>query len=192
MNPRLRFRACLFLIMIAFTATSNLVAALDPIDDRVAQLQRDEDLIKTLVEGGLQLSAEEDPLTRAMQCNSMVDKLADEINGAMKANDAARATQLGDHMHQLMVKGVAANLGLARATMEANSPRAPEIARIADKATLSAKKMEDEIIRQKFIEPSKMKGTVQSLAKGRTEIEKALTAKTKSKAKNDKGKKGKF
>ncbi|HYV34461.1 MAG TPA: hypothetical protein VE988_02080 [Gemmataceae bacterium] len=194
MNAKCRFRLseCRYLlVLLALAGAGHVLAGADPIDDRVAELQRNEELIGSLVEGGLQLAAEDDPLQRATYCNQMVDKLSGEINLAMKANDPGRAAELGGHMHEMMVKGVAVNLGNARAALEPNSPREPEIARIADKATASAKKIEDEIFRQKLIEPAKMKGTVQGLAKGRNEIEKAMSSKAKAKAK-DKGKKGKI
>ncbi len=160
------------------------VARLDelPID------KRDRAVARTLVEGGLKLAGEDDPLQRTNYCNSLADMLAGEIKQAVQTDDAPRAAQLGEQMNLLLVQGVAANLDLARAAMGADSPREPEIARVGTEVNGMAKKIEDEIGRMPAPNPAMLR-TMQAIARGQSEVQRAIAAKGKAKGKGPNTKK---
>jgi hypothetical protein len=157
------------------------------VQQRALQLERDLTIIQALVDGGLKLATENDPLLRADCCNRIADILASAINKAVQIQDAERAAHLGEQMESLLVVGVATNLGLAREQMEPDSPREPEIQRISGTAVGVAKTIEAEIGRLPAMD-ARMRQTLQSVAKGRTKVESAALAKSK----NGKSKKGKL
>jgi hypothetical protein len=178
--------------MMLLLAVAGHVLALPgdlPADDRVAQLQRDRDLIRDLVEGGVKLAAEADPLKRADHCNRLADGLAREIKKAVATRDALRAAQLSEQMQLLLVRGVAGNLHVARASLEPNSPREPEFLRLGIEVAGVAKTIEDEVGNDPTLEPAKMQPTLDAVAKGRAEVEQAIKGKGKNKGGH--GKKGK-
>jgi hypothetical protein len=142
--------------------------------------RRDLALILTLIDGGLKLAGEDDPLQRASYCQEMADKLAGEIKQAVQTNDAGRALQLGDQMNLLLVQGVAGNLDMARAGMEPNSPREPEIARVGSQVSGAAKTIEDEITRLPAPHPNMLR-TLQAVQGGKTAVEQTIAARGKAK-----------
>src|SRR5262249_55784977 len=72
--------------------------------------QRNRVLLQTLVQGGLELAKQEDPVKRAGCCNDLAKQLANEIRLAAQSRDAYRAAELGDHLYALLHDGVAGNL----------------------------------------------------------------------------------
>jgi hypothetical protein len=78
------------------------------------QFGRDERLLNALVEGGLELAGESDPLKRAGICNEIVDQLGQELLRSAAGKDLPRADPLGRHIQALLARGVVANVNLAR------------------------------------------------------------------------------
>jgi len=98
-------------------------AGVSPDAERVRLFERDQKLIQTLVESGIELSGEDDPLRRAAQCNKLADRLAREISQAATAKDSPRVKRFGEHLQDLLTVGVAGNLVEARGSVPAGSPQ---------------------------------------------------------------------
>ncbi len=168
-------------LCLAVTALPLAGAALAdddvPPEERARQLPRDLQLIETLVDSGLKLAAEDDALRRADQCNRLADKLAREIKVAMGKKEGGRANQLSLQMQELLTRGVASNLTVARAELGKDSAREAEFTRLAKEADFVAKDLEDEACQHP--EMNFDKTTIQAVSKGRMEIEAALKGKGK-------------
>jgi hypothetical protein len=102
--------------------------------ERAGQLRRDRRLVAALVEGGVQLAAQDDAVRRAAHCNRIAESVAAAIREAVQTNDRSRAGELGNHLRQLLTRGVANNLSTAHAALPADSPRHGEIRRALDDA----------------------------------------------------------
>jgi hypothetical protein len=111
--------------MIRRVALTLLVAALSALAhadspvyrtpfDELAQFQQNQFLIEALVESGLRLVEEDDPLSRADACAQLARSFADEVHKAAQERDASRTAELGKHLHNLLERGVATNLREAR------------------------------------------------------------------------------
>jgi hypothetical protein len=146
--------------------------------ERWRQLEADIDLIETLVDGGLNLAAESDPLRRADYCNRLVDGVAREIKKAVQQRDSTRVAQLGEQMQRLLVRGVAGNLNLARASMTPNSPRNTEIARLGAEVAGVTKAFEDELAGDPALDPEIMGPTLKGVAQARSEVDLAVHGKS--------------
>jgi hypothetical protein len=108
--------------LICLTAGQN--AGLPPgIPGRAAQFDSNYGLIQVLVENGLRLASEDDALKRADYCDSLVERFAAELKKASADNNEARVVELGQHLHDLLSEGVAANLRAARQQL----PAAPDL-----------------------------------------------------------------
>src|SRR5439155_26249795 len=71
--------AILVLLPTALAAWAGAALAQDDgVDERAGQLQRDQQLIQLLVDSGVRLAAEDDPLRRADYCNRLADRLGKE------------------------------------------------------------------------------------------------------------------
>jgi hypothetical protein len=157
------------------------LAEQDTADERAQQLQHDHDLIETLVDGGLELAQEDDPLKRADLCNTIANALASEVKNAVKKKNSVRAALLSEQMQSILVQGMAVNLVTARQTMIPDSPQEVAIAKLGEKVAVAAKSIEDEVDR--IDDPTKMQSTLIAVHEGRKQIELAIKAKGKSKDK---------
>jgi DNA anti-recombination protein RmuC len=86
---------------------------------RARQFHDNFGLIEVLVENSIRLAEEDDPLKRAQYCNGLVERLSAEMKTATQKQDLGRVEELGQHVHDLLSQGMAANLRSAR-------QRAPE------------------------------------------------------------------
>jgi len=78
--------------------------------DRVRQFQQNYRLVKNLVESGLQLAGEEDPIERTEYCSTVAERLAAEVTEAIAKDDMLRVCELGQHLHDILEQGVTAGL----------------------------------------------------------------------------------
>ena len=176
----------LLTVLVSSAFAGHLLAGPGTVLNRAKQLQRDQSLIQAIVDGGVKLATEDDPLKRAEECNRMADILAGEAKLAFLAKDSERAVDLSDHMQQMLVQGVASNLSMAKSAMGPNSPREKDMARVGAAAFNAAKKIEDEINRHPAFAPAKMQSTLKNIDKGKIEVQKAMAGKGKAKAKGKK------
>src|SRR5262249_2223551 len=80
----------------------HVLAVGGPDDERLRQWQRDREVVQTLVDGGLKLAAEPDPLKRAEHCNRMADGLAREIRQAGPEKQVSPAAGVSGPMQVLL------------------------------------------------------------------------------------------
>jgi DNA anti-recombination protein RmuC len=86
---------------------------------RARQFHENFGLIEVLVENSIRLAEEDDPLRRAQYCNGLVERFSAAMKTATQKQDLGRVEELGQHVHDLLSQGMAANLRSAR-------QRAPE------------------------------------------------------------------
>ena len=176
----------LTLLTATLLALSGLALATDRPPDaetRLRQLQHDLELIRNLVDEGLNLAAEEDPIVRARTCNKLAGTLVQEIQKAAEAKDEKRAASLGSYLKTVLVRGVAGNLDRARSDLPQDSPRQPELQSISDQTVRVTQPVKDE----KFlVDPNYqlMQPALDAVNHGREAVENAV----KGKSKNGKGK----
>jgi hypothetical protein len=103
--------------------------------ERVELFQRNQVLIQTLVQSGLRLAKEEEPLPRAEACGDAAQRLAEEIRQAVANHEQARLTELGQHLQALLDNGVVANLRKARRQIPAGSTYEKNLFAVRDRIT---------------------------------------------------------
>jgi hypothetical protein len=184
-EPSLTLRVGASMVLVVLSALAgHLLAGPETVDERAQQLQHDDEMIRALVKGGLNLAKEPDPLKRADQCNEIADVLGRGVKKAVGKKDGTRAALLGEQMQSILVQGVAVNLTTARETMK---PDHEAIAKVGQNVADSARSIEEEV--QRLAEPEIMLLTLQAIAKGKTEVD--LAVKGQGKPKGPPHKKGK-
>jgi hypothetical protein len=98
--------------------------------EQARRFSRNRSLLEKLVQGGVSLAREKNPVERARCCNGLAESLADEMQKAAGAREGARVAELGDHLLSLLKRGVADNLGDARAHIPAGSAEEPELEKV--------------------------------------------------------------
>jgi hypothetical protein len=147
--------------------------------ERLERLQEDRNLIVALVDGGLRLAAEDDPLQRAQTCNALVGHLAREVKQAAARKNRSRAADLGRHLQALLERGVASNLSLARSQMPQDSPVIADVQRLGQEAVEVMGPAMRELEASPEQEVPDMHSTVQGLSRARAEIEKVSKSQPK-------------
>jgi hypothetical protein len=109
-------RNLLAVSVAAFLAA--LVGAQGPTDrsspaEQARLLQRNREMIRELVDGGLELSEKAEPVNKVDSCNRVARKLAEEIGKAARGGESARVVELCQHLATLLDKGIAPNLRTA-------------------------------------------------------------------------------
>ena len=139
----------LFLIVLlaALAVGGSVLAEDDAADERARQLLRDQHLIQDLVDSGVRLAAEDDPLRRADHCNRLAERLGKEIKLAITKKDSKRAAQFGKHMQALLVRGVAGNLAVVKNSLGPDSPREreAELARLGKQSIGFTQDLQNEV-----------------------------------------------
>jgi hypothetical protein len=165
--------ACTLLVAVLL---AGLVLADDPPEtatvDPLQQFQRDQELIRSLVEGGLRLAGEEDSLARARTCTTLAEQLSREIQQAAREQDRPRVTFLSNHLESLLVRGVASNAERVRSAMpaHANQKKALEdLVTALDRATAPA----DEGLKQLATAANDFR-ILRPLQQGRARVDRAV------------------
>ena len=117
----------LLMVGLAALASADEPSAAPSDLGRLWQVQRNQNLVQELVEGGLNLARTEDHLQRARYCNELATNLAEEIRQAADDHDGDRAVELGRHLQDVLQNGVAANLNKERAQVPHGSTRETEM-----------------------------------------------------------------
>ena len=112
---------------------------------RAGQFESNYGLIQVVVENSLRLAAEEDALKRADYCDGLVERFAAEINKASVNKDEARVTELGQHLHDLLSQGVAANLRSVRRQLPPGSALEKDLHNVRAHAEQSLKPVEEQL-----------------------------------------------
>jgi len=182
-----------YFLSATLLALSGLALATDwpgESEERLRQVQRDLQLIQTLVDQGLNLAAEEDPIVRARTCNDLAGALVQEIQKAAETKDEKRAAHLGGYLKTVLVRGVAENLDLARRDLPQDSPRQQELQSISIQTVRVTQPVADEKYQ---VDPNYqiMLPALDAVNQGRRAVDNALKGKAKGKGKNKGNGKGK-
>jgi hypothetical protein len=146
-----------------------------PESQRAQQLRRNRDLIRMLVEGGLSLAGEEDPLQRATFCNGMAEQLANAVKEATDGRDTPRAVEIGRHLHQMLSAGVAVNLSQARGIIPEGSSDEKKLYEVRDHTNRLVGLLEEGFQPNVPSDlPAELTQALEEIRKGRTQVEKAL------------------
>lgn len=155
--------------------------------ERVRQLQRNLDLIQSLVDGGLLLAGESDPVQRANHCNSMAERFAGEMSKATDERDAWRVVELGRHLKALLDDGVAANLSQVRGGIPAGSADEKKVFEVRDRTVRVVGRLEEDLRRVVDAAPqSELRQVLEQMQEGRSQVERSAVApiRPKEKSKN--------
>jgi hypothetical protein len=165
----------LALLAVTLLSLAGIVVAGDPPNgERLRQFRRDLPLIETLVDEGLVLAAEEDPVKRAQSCNVLAKSIVHEIETAAKQRDQQRTTTLGKLLQAVLVRGVAANLDLARSQLPEDPQRQPELERIGEQM----REVTDPVANPSISIPKQIMGpALDAVKKGRVAVDKAIKGK---------------
>ncbi len=152
-----------------------LVAADGPAPPAHSQaVRRDLSLIETLVTHGLRLAAADEPLSRAACCQSVAERLADEINRAAGENDRERVAELTPHLRAVVESGVAANLDQARRHIPAGSLREKELEDLSARTAALLRPLQEQLRQTgEGEEPEGLVHILQTLGDGRHNAVKA-------------------
>jgi uncharacterized membrane protein YccC len=171
----------LLLLALPLLLASFVLADADPPPDDddgddVVAFQRDLPLIEALVNEGLEIAAHDDPLKRASACNRLADHFSREMHNAVMKKSNNRAHCMGHHLEDLLLRGVAHNLSLAKKSMPKDSPRRAELDRLGEQAAQAAKRFEADMSR---LGGSKsMNHTLEAIKKARFEVQQAIKGKS--------------
>jgi hypothetical protein len=116
-------------VLAALAQAGSPAASLSP-GEQARRFQRNRDLIEKLVDGGVRLAQEENPLRRAACCNGLAQSVADAMRQAAGDQEGARVAELGEHLKSLLTIGVAPNLGSARALIPSGSAEEEELQKV--------------------------------------------------------------
>jgi len=141
---------------------------------RLRQLHRNRRLVDALVNGGLRLAAEPDPLKRAECCHGLAENLAGEIGQAATDHDSARVAELGRHLQSVLQEGVADNLHDARRLIPPGSAREAELRRVGRRAADGMKPLEEQLRHATAADAADLRGALAAVDEGRAEVEKAF------------------
>jgi hypothetical protein len=172
------------LLAVCITVLVPLAGAQGPVpppDDavRARLFQRNHDLIRTLVKGGLRLASAEDALQRAECCSGVAEHLATEIQQAFLNHEKGRVAELGLHLRALLESGVAANLSTARKQIPVGSTLEKTLREVRDRTTHLVGPLEEQLLSETdALDEQGMRHTLKALQVGRTEVEKALQVPT--------------
>src|SRR5262249_2938264 len=174
-----------YFLTAALLALSGLALATDgppESEQRLRQLQRDLELIQTLVDDGLKLAAEEDPIVRARTCNDLAGALVQEIQKAAETKDEKRAAHLAGNLKTELVRGVARNPARARRDLPQDSPLQQELQSVSNQTVRVTQPVTDEKYQ---VDPNYqiMLPALDAVNKGRQAVDNALKGKAKGKGK---------
>jgi hypothetical protein len=165
------------LVLLVGPLLAGLAPALVPPaadDDEVRQFRRDRPLIEALVEGGLRLSAEDDPLRRADYCAGLAERFADEVRQSVEQKEAPRVEEMGAHLSALLEHGVALNLNQARGVIPPGSADEKKLQEIRGRAVAAAGLLEERLKAALGDEREPMEHTLRAVHDSRERVEKAL------------------
>jgi hypothetical protein len=164
-------RLVLLLLLPVLTAAGLALAdarARTPAE-RLQQFRRELPLMRKLVEGGLLLAKETDPIRRADQCTVLAKDLTQEVQRAVQGRNRARADVLGHCLEKLLVRGVADNLN----RLPPNAISLKEVHRLSNEALSVMEPLQQHLDQVPEPVQEQMQNVVESLKRGRASVEEA-------------------
>lgn len=141
------------------------------------QLQRNRSLIRNLVQSGLQLAAEDDPLVRADHCHALAEQVIDEIRSSATEWEIDRAVQLSDHLNSVLKLGVAGNLRIVRFESSPSSAREIDVQRVGGQVRDLMAPLED-FLQDHGANGAEIRRALRSIRDGQAEVEKVIQVRT--------------
>ena len=162
------------ILAAALVALSGLALAQEPAEnsERLRLLRRDLPLIHALVEEGLNLADQEDPVARARTCNVLADKLVQEFQQAAVVRDEKRAADMGQYLQAVLVAGWPATSDRCAAA-HLPSPPLEELRRICDRALRVTQPVVEDA-RREMEQKKIMQPAIDAIARGRKAVENAV------------------
>lgn len=145
-----------------------------PSPERLSQLKQNRDLVARLVETGISLAAVVDPLKRADMCGYLAKFFASEVGEAAKNQDGARAVELGGHFQDVLKRGVAGNLTVARQQIPVTSTRNDEMHRLGQDLDAAMESTAKELRQASRAGGEEMGEALAAVVGGRAEIHRVL------------------
>jgi hypothetical protein len=180
----------LVFLPLAVTALAALALADEPAstpvtEGRIRQLERNQKLLHKLVQGGVSLAKADDRLQRAQYCNDMVNSLADEIKQAAKDHDGDRALELGQHLHDLLERGVAGNLSKESRQVPGGSARMKDLKKLQNQVTKTIRELETDLQNAAAADPENMQPALEAVQHGQVALSDVIQI--KARLRNDEG-----
>jgi hypothetical protein len=141
------------------------------------QLQRNRSLIRDLVQSGLQLAAEEDPLVRADHCHALAERVIDEIKSSASESELDRAVQLSEHLNSVLKLGIASNLRIVRFESSPSSTREIDVQRVGSQVRDLMEPLE-EFLRGHGADGAELRRALRGIRDGQAEVEKVIQVRT--------------
>jgi hypothetical protein len=167
------------MLQAVLVASGGAVRAESPSSSVVAfeqaqSFQRNRKLIQSLVDNCLKMAEQKDIVRRADSCTLVADRLAEEIELAASKRDVYRATELGNILKDLMVKGIAFNLTTAQDRIPKGAVREPEMLQIGDHVQRLTDQLQDKLSHVSDKDTNDWQRIVQGIIDGRTKVNEAL------------------
>jgi hypothetical protein len=148
--------------------------------ERLRLFRRNRGLIEKVVQSGLLLAAERDPLRCAQCCADLAESLAIEIKDAAHSKEGSRVAELGQHLRDLLKQGVAANVTTVRSQVEKAPPDSSlrkdfaKLQRVHDQTTQVLQRLDRDL--QRVVDPGDREAerARNAVQEGRTEVERAM------------------
>ncbi|MBY0528062.1 MAG: hypothetical protein K2R98_31990 [Gemmataceae bacterium] len=143
--------------------------------EAVRRFEKNRTLLQALVNGSVKLAVEDDLVKRAEVCKGVSKYFADEIQNAAVNREGTRAVELGQHLRDLLQRGVAANLTAVVAATPEGSTRQEECKQVGREVTDVLGPLQDRL--QNAVTPESqeyMQRTLQAVQDGRQDVEKSL------------------
>lgn len=112
---------------------------------RALQIRRNSELIEALVNHGLGLAAEEDPVKRTEQLGMLAETVASEIRTAARQSETGRVDELGDHLETILTEGLVESLETLRQQAPPGSSLAQKLEKVKARTAGAVRLLEDEL-----------------------------------------------
>lgn len=142
--------------------------------DDLRRFRRNHSLIRALVDGSVMLSRESDQLRRAQLCTSVARNYANEIQSAASHREGARAVELGQQLHDLLQRGVAANLSTVIKSTPVGSARDAEFVKLNHELEDVVGPLEEQLQSAGNGDRAEYQRALQAVRDGRSLVAKAL------------------
>jgi hypothetical protein len=143
---------------------------------RLNQLQRNHALVRALVNGGLQLAGEEDPLVRADYCHRLAERMAAEVRQAAGDSEASRAAELSGHLSRLLRNGVAVNLFSLQSEIRQGSAREKDVRQLRKSVADLVQQLEKQLKLAGKADPTDLARALEDIGDGHSAVEQAVHA----------------
>jgi hypothetical protein len=142
-------------------------------------LQKNYNLIEKLVDNGLKLTKQTDPLSRSENFRGTFLELEQQILAALHERDADRLVELNEHLQSLSSRGLLPTVGAARETISQNHPNESRLFEVRDLTERIIGNLQEAITRSSISGTVEAKQLHQTLESIRSDLAKRMEVKEK-------------